>query len=995
MTDSYVLDDKRSGLSEAKRAVLDRLLAGERPGPMVSRRVGPRPPDEPARLSYAQERLWFLAQLNPASTAYTMHHAFRVRGPLHLTALEQALNTVVARHEILRTTFTPDGPEVVQTIQPELRLRIPLIDLSNLPTDERAAHVEQHLAAAARYHFDLSSGPLVALSALRLAVGEHILLVSLHHIVSDEWSNGVLWRELAAAYQACEERHPPNLPELPFQYADYAYWQRRWLDEDVLRRQLSYWTEKLRGGLPLLQLPTDQPRPAVQSFRGAMRTATMESATARALEELALQAGATPFMLLVAAFIALLYRYTGQGDVAVGTPIANRNRPEVRDLIGLFLNTLVLRVDVSDDPPFLELVNRVRDASLGAFAHADLPFERLVDELKPVRDLSYNPLFQVMFVYQDGLDPTFKLPGLDIAPIFVDGGVAKFDLTLFAVRTGEGLQLALEYATDLFELTTIERMLGHLQVLLQGIAADPGTRLSLLPLLTETEHHQLLVEWNQAAAAFPSEQCIHHLFEACADQTPNAAAVLYDRQQLTYAELEGRSNRLAHYLRALGVRPGDNVALCVERSPEMIVGILGILKAGAAYVPLDPSYPRDRLTFVLEETAAPVVLTQRSLENVLPASISGRVLLDGDWSAIADFPETRPDVAVGPEHWAYVIYTSGSTGTPKGVPITHRGLVHSTVARFMYYPRAVGRFLLLSSFAFDSSVAGIFWSLCQGGALVLPLQKQEQDVHAIAALIARHAVTHTLCLPSLYALLLRYADPQQLSSLHTVIVAGEACPAELVRRHYAALPGATLYNEYGPTEGTVWATVYAVPPDFAGQLVPIGRPIPNAQAYILDAHRQPVPVGVLGELYIGGPGIAPGYLNSPALTADRFLDHPYQPGERLYRTGDLVRYLPDGTIEFRGRVDHQVKVRGYRVELDEIEAVLLQHAAVAQALVIAGSHHAASATPDSDDLDALATAIEALGREGQQLLSEVESLPSTAVAYLLADASSLPRSTQP
>lgn len=964
------MTDSHGQLSDAKRALLEKLLAGKRPPPSDLSGVRRRPADEPARLSFAQERLWFLNQLDPTSTAYNMHHAFRLRGPLDAAALEQAINVVIARHDILRTVFVTTAGKVTQRILSEIHLALDQVDLSSHPTIDQEVEVQHCAVDAARHRFDLTNGPLIYIGLLRLAADNHALFISLHHIISDEWSNDIFWKELRTAYESIINGRTPTLAELPVQYADYAYWQRQWLNESLIQKQLAYWKMQLAGEQSLIQLPTDRPRPVAQSYRGAMRSVMLPERIIPMLDALCRQAGATPFMVVLAAFQVLLYRYTGQTQINIGTPIANRNRPEIESLIGLFLNTLVLRADLSDNPSFTTVLAQAKDTALNAYANADLPFEKLVDELHPRRDLSYNPLFQVMLVYQEEGTAQHDLPGVTAQVIPVDGGVAKFDLTLFVTRRAEGIQLALEYASDLFEAATIDRMLDHTGTLLTAALTNPDQPIRLLPLMSVAEQQQILADWNATQADFPREQRIHDLIEAWVDQTPTAPAVTYERDTLTYAQLDMRANQLAHHLIGLGVKPGDRVALCVERSLEMIVAILGILKAGAAYVPLDPAYPRDRLAFVLTDTAAPVVITQPHLKSVLPTSDAHIVMLDSAGSQTSGQPTTRPVVSVTPDHAAYVIYTSGSTGKPKGVPITHRNLVHSTTARFLFYPEPVKRFLLLSSFAFDSSVVGLFWSLCQGGTLVLPRQKQEQDVYDIAALIARHNITHLLSLPSLYHLLLEHGGADNLGSLSTVIVAGEACTADLVRTHYRLLPRATLYNEYGPTEGTVWSVACAIPADFSGSVVPIGRPIPNMQAYVLDAHQQMAPVGVAGELYIGGEGLTTGYLNRPDLTAERFLPNPFRSGEWLYRTGDLVRWQPDGQLAFLGRVDYQVKIRGHRIEPEEIEAALIELPAVAQVAVV--TYQDKPSAIDADDLDALVAALTAAGEDGLRLLASLE-----------------------
>lgn len=988
--------DRRDNLSEAKRALLEKLLQGKRADAAPLQIVTFRPPDVAPRLSYAQERLWFLYQLQPSSSAYNMHEALRVQGPLDVEVLQRSLNVVIVRHEILRTTFVTRNQQLVQQVNDSLEVSINQVDLRALPPAAREAESHKLTIEASRHRFDLAELPLLHVRLLRMAEADHILLLTIHHIISDEWSNEVFWRELSLCYKAVAAGSQINLPALPLQYVDFAYWQRQWLAESHMQRQLDYWMGRLSGELPLLQLPTDRPRPVAQRYQGAWQSITLPPPMALALRGLSQRSGVTLFMTLLAAFNALLHRYTGQTDILVGTPIANRNRPEIENLIGFFLNTLVMRSDLSNNPRFVDLLLQVRDVALAGFANQDLPFEKLVDELRPTRDLSYNPLFQVMFVFQEAANRAIELPGLTLTSIPVDGGVSKFDLTLFTIDSQQGLQVALEYNTDLFDASTITRMLGHFRTMVEGIIANPEQRIAELPLLTDAERQQLLVEWNNTQQDYPQDKLVHQLVEEWAIHTPDAVALVFERHTLSYAEFNQRANQLAHYLRSLGVQPGALIGLCVERSLDMLVGILGILKAGAAYVPLDPAYPQERLAFVLLDTAASIVLTQQHVKNSLPSTNAQVFALDSDWSSISQQPTTNPPPITTPDDLAYVIYTSGSTGKPKGVPISHRQLVHSTTARFTFYEHVVQRFLLMSSFAFDSSIVGIFWSICQGGTLCLPRQKQEQDVRDIAELIARHKVTHMLSLPSLYNLLLEYADAEELASLNTVIVAGEACTADIVQRHYRYLPQATLYNEYGPTEGTVWSTACAVSSQLPRQVVPIGKPIPNMQNYILDSHLQPVPIGVAGELYIGGLGLTRGYLNRPELTDERFLPNPFsqQPAARLYKTGDLARYLPDGYIEFLGRVDYQVKIRGYRIELDEIELAVMGHPDVAEVVVVARQEQEMQTDSVLDDSSHIQSLLDKLGAldpaQASHLLADVEAMSDDAVSLILQNGTLLP-----
>ena len=887
-------------------------------------------------LSFTQQRLWFIHQLEPDSPAYNMPKAFSISGPLKIEILHQALEAIVARHEALRTTFIIKNGEPTQVIAQSWSLELPVIDLSNLPVDEREEETQRLLLQETKRPFNLSQDLMIRGTLLRLDDKDHILLLVTHHITSDHWSTGILQREIAALYEAFISGTDSPLPDLPIQYADFATWQRRWLQGEELERQLTYWRDQLGQGLPTLDLPTDRPRPPVQSYQGARQSFQLPEALSEAANKLSRREGATLFMTLLAAFKILLYRYTGQDDIIVGSPIAGRNRVETESLIGSFINTLVLRTNLSENPSFLELLKRTRKVVLEAQTHQELPFEKLVEALQPERDLSHPPLFQVMFNYRNGVEPVERFSDMTMSRLEIDRGLATYDLTFFIKEKAGELSGVLEYNTGLFDAATITRMIGHFQTLLAGIFTHPDTPISQLPFLTNTEQEQLLVTWNDTTIDLPQDGCIHQYFEAQVERSPNAVAVIFKEQTLRYDELNAQANQLAHYLRKLGVEPGMLVGLCVERSLDMIVGILGILKAGGAYVPLDPTYPKERLAFMLADAGISVLVTQEYLLSEMPKHSATVVCLDTDWQAIAKESKNPPPNLTRLDDLAYVIYTSGSTGKPKGVMVSHKNLVHSTNARLSYYQDPIKSFLLLSSFAFDSSVAGIFWTLCQGGSLCLPQPGEERDPSQLIRLIAQHQISHTVLLPSLYGLILETEDIQKIASLCTIIVAGEACLRALVDRHNECLPSTTLFNEYGPTEATVWSSVYNC--QFIGERnsVPIGRPIANTQIFILDSHLQPVPVGIPGELYIGGAGLTQGYLNRPELTDEKFIQNPFanKPTSRLYRTGDLARYLPDGNIEFLGRTDHQVKIRGFRIELEEIEATLRKYPAIQDVVVI-------------------------------------------------------------
>jgi amino acid adenylation domain-containing protein len=803
---------------------------------------------------------------------------------------------------------------------------------------EREIQVHTLAREEAQRPFVLEQGPLVRTTLLRLNAEEHVLLVTIHHIVSDGWSQGVFWRELQALYEAFATGKPSPLPELSIQYVDFAHWQRQWLQGELLEAQLAYWKQQL-ADVSTLQLPTDRPRPTAQTFRGARHSVVFSPPLMQALKALSQQQEVTLFMTLLATFQALLYRYTGQDDIVVGFPIAGRNRREIEGLIGFFVNTLVLRTNLSGNPSFRALLSRVRKGTLEAYSHQDFPYEKLVEELQPQRDLSRNPLCQVMFVLQNTPQQAPQLMGLTLSALEIDPETAKFDLTLNLAETPEGLRGWFEYSTDLFDAATIARMAGHFQILLEGIVADPEQRLSTLPLLTADERHQLLVEWNTTAVDYPQDKCLHELFEAQVEQTPDAVAVLCNGAQLTYRELNQRANQLARYLRTLGIGPEARVGICLERSLEMSWGLLGILKAGWAYVPLDPGNPRARLAFMLEDAHVQVLLTQKRLIERLPAHRAAVVCLDAEWEAIGQASEQNLLREGTSANLAYVMYTSGSTGKPKGILISHRSLVHYLHWCIEAYAVRQGQGAPVhSSLAFDLTITSLFTPLMVGQKIVLV--PDIASVEGLSAILRTHANFSLVKITPAHLKLLH----QQLSAedasgrCRSLVLGGEALTTEDVACWQAYTGDTLLFNEYGPTETTVGCCVYRVPSlQRAFGSIPIGRPIANTQVYVLDSYQQPVPIGVPGELYVGGVGLARGYLNHPKLTAEHFLPHPFsdEPGARLYRTEDLARYRPDGNIEFLGRLDHQVKIRGFRVELGEVEAVLAHHPAIHQAVVLA------------------------------------------------------------
>ncbi|MEW5958866.1 MAG: amino acid adenylation domain-containing protein, partial [Chloroflexota bacterium] len=884
-------------------------------------------------------RLWFLDRLEPAgSIAYNEHTAVRLTGLLNVAALEQSLNEIVRRHESLRTSLAEIDGALCQVIRPTMSLPLPLVDLSSLSEQDRAVELKRQVVEAARQPFNLSQGPLLRARLLRLTPTEHVLHIVIHHIIYDRWSQSLLRRELLALYQAFSAGRPSPLPELPIQYGDYAVWQQAWLQGQVLEEQLAYWKKQLGGKLPALDLPADRPRPPVQTFNGGYQKFTLSQALTQALRELSHRENVTLYMTLIAAFKTLLHRYTGQEDILIGSPIANRTRVEVEQLVGFFVNTLVLRTDFSGDPTFQTLLKRVSQMAFAAYAHQDLPFEKLVEELQPERDLSRHPIFQVLFVLKNLPERDLpNPPGLTVERFEIEHRTAKFDLSLYVDEDGPEIKAFFEYNTDLFEAATIERMIGHFQTLLEGIVADPGRPLSTLPLLTGAERPQLLVAWNDTRTDYPQTHCLHQLFEAQVDRTPDATAVLFEEDRLTYQQLDHKANQLAHHLRALGVGPETLVGIYMDRSVEMMVGLLGILKAGGAYVPLDPAFPPERIGFMLSDSQAALLLTQQHLVSNLPGPAANILCLDTDWPEIAATALTaekngeRPAGGAKPDNLAYVIYTSGSTGKPKGVQIPHQAAVNFLTSMAQEPGLTPDDVLLaVTTLSFDIALLELFLPLIRGAQVVIASRAIAADGQQLQACLDRTGATVLQATPATYRLLLE-AGWQGHSRLK-ILCGGEALPQDLARRLLAC--GASLWNMYGPTETTVWSAVHRIEPQ--DDPISIGRPIANTEIYILDKHLRPVPVGITGELHIGGHGLARGYLNRPELTAEKFIQHPFShdPAARIYKTGDLARYLPNGAIECLGRLDHQVKVRGYRIELGEIEVLLRQHPVIEEAVVV-------------------------------------------------------------
>ncbi|WP_292760022.1 non-ribosomal peptide synthetase [Nostoc sp. NOS(2021)] len=911
------------------------------------------PRDGELTLSFAQQRLWFLHHLSPDSRSYNFLDAQRLHGWLNIIALEQSFSELIRRHEILRTTFPTVDGQPVQVIAPPTTFTLPIHNLQGLSVQEQTDRIQQIAKSFASKPFNLAVDPLVQFTLLQLSNQEYVLLLKMHHIIYDGWSLDIFKRELSQLYAAFAQRLPNPLSELPIQYADFAVWQRQWLTGEVLERQLNYWQQQLADVSGVLELPTDKPRPPVQSFRGRVERFQLDRDLTQRLKQLSQESDATLFMTLLAAFLVLLSRYSGQLDIVVGSPIANRNNKSIEQLIGFFTNTLALRGDLSGNPSFADFLAQVRQTTLSAYAHQDLPFEMLVEKLQPERDLSRNPLLQVMFSLHNTLQSSWDLPGLTIQDISLPiDEMVRFDLEVHYWEVSGCLEGIWNYSADLFDATTITRIAQHFQILLQAIIANPRAPIAELPLLTIAERHQLLVEWNNTQVDYSSDQCIHQLFEKQVERTPDAVAVVFEDQQLTYQQLNTRANQLAHYLRSLGVGAEVLVGLCVERSLSMVVGLLGILKAGGAYLPLDPEYPQDRLSFMLEDAQVRVLVTQQQLVESLPKHQARVVCLDTDWEKIAQNNDSNLDNTATRDNLAYVIYTSGSTGKPKGVLVNHSNVVRLFAATNSWYNfNAQDVWTMFHSYAFDFSVWEIWGALLYGGRLVVVPYLVTRSPESFYELLCQEKVTILNQTPSAFRQLIQaeiaisYAGRNAIATtgdlnLRLVIFGGEALELSSLQpwfeRHGDQLP--QLVNMYGITETTVHVTYRPLSKvDLHGTASVIGRPIPDLQVYVLDENKQPVPIGVSGEMYVGGAGVTRGYLNRPELTQQRFISHPFSknPQARLYKTGDLARYLPNGELEYLGRIDQQVKIRGFRIELGEIEAALTQHLAVGETIVIA------------------------------------------------------------
>lgn len=906
--------------------------------------ITPAKRDQPIPLSFSQERVWFMTYLDPKNAAYHFQATIRLKGDVHVEAVEMALNEIVRRHEVFRTTVQEIDGNAMQKIHPATYFPLPLVDLRAWPSQDKEAQVQKLVREESVRLFDLSQLPLVRWTLVRIEEQDYELIHVEHHLVHDGWSLNVFLREFIALYRAFAAGQPSPLPEPSIQFADFVAWHRQWMQSGVQEQQLRYWQQKLQGAPTFLALPTDYPRPSVQRFKGSAIRVALPKQLYLDLRDISKRENTTLYTVMLAAFSMLMARYANQDDFCLGSAIANRRWKETEDLLGMLVNNIVLRIQLGEVSTLRDLLRQLRTLTAEAYENQDIPFDQIVNALHIERDMSHNPLFQIMFSFHDSAAPQLELPGLEVKLLEgINNGSAKFDMNVtvaprFVQINGQqeptGFLLHWEYNTDLFARETIERMLNHFQLLLQTIIAEPDRRLDEISLLSATEYQEIVEGWNETAATYPV-QCIHELIHEQALLHPTATALIFEGQCLTYRELDQRSNQLARYLQQCGVGPDTLVGVCMDRSLELGVALVGILKAGGAYVPLDPSYPVDRLAYMQEDAGVQVLLTQTHLLTRLPKSAVHTICLDQDWLMLAASSTEPVASSVVPANLAYMIYTSGSTGHPKGAMNTHEALCNRlTWMQETYRLTPADRVLQKTPISFDVSVWELFWPLITGATLVMARPGGHQDSGYLARLISEQKITTMHFVPSMLAVFLQEPLLEQCKHLTRVMCSGEALPYHLQQEFFARI-SANLYNLYGPTEAAIDVTHWTCQATSASSCVPIGVPIANIQIYLLDRHLRPVPIGVAGELYIGGIGLSRGYYQRPELTAERFIPNPFSStGGRLYRSGDLARFLPDGSIEFLGRIDHQIKLRGFRIELGEIEATLREHPDVSEAVVI-------------------------------------------------------------
>ncbi len=922
------IDQKISALSPKKRALLEARLLKKTVPPETAQDVADQQTSNP-ELSFAQQSLWFLNRLQPKSSFYNIPNALRITGPLNYEALEKSFEGIINRHEVLRTQIVALDGQPVPRLASNSSFVLPIIDLMGLPEYVQQSKISKLMEEEAKRPFNLERDLMIRASILHLGVGQNIVLLTVHHIAADLWSFSVLYRELAELYGALVEGRSPHLPPLTTSYSDFALREREFLASNKLELQSNYWRQQLKGELPEMDLPTDHPRPKMQKFRGAREYIAISASVSDRLKLLAQRENTTLFVTLLAAFQTLLHRHSDQTDIIVGSPLGARTRVETEKLIGYFLNTIPLRTDLSGDPTFRDLLKRTREVVLGGFANQDIPFEKLVDELRIPRLMDRNPIFQTMFQYQATAAPTLQLPGTVSEPLLIETGTSKLDLVFTLAESANGISGDLEYNTDLFDDATIERLLGHYTQLLEAIVANPFQKISRLKLLSDTERAQLL-DWNKTQTGYPREKTIAQLFQEQAERTPENVALVFGSEQMTYRQLDESANQLAQHLHEVGVGPDSLVGIALDRSFDLIIGLLAILKAGGAYVPLDSNLPEDRLRFMIEDTGVSILITDKQFAFSAIRKINPRTL-----PQILDVQRSFLDIQCSPENLAYVTYTSGSTGKPKGVAVPQRAVVR--LVKQTNYMRFGSDevFLQFAPVSFDASTLEIWGALLNGAKLVI-FPPQLPSLEELGATLCEHHVTTLWLTAGLFHQMVEHRL-DDLRGIKQLLAGGDVLSVPHVNRVLEQFPNCQLINGYGPTENTTFTCCYSIPRHWNGRSVPIGEPISNTQVYVLDKNLEPVPIGVPGELHIGGDGLARGYLNRPELNTQKFISNPFYPDARLYKTGDKVRWLADGTIEFLGRIDHQVKVRGFRIELEEIEAALAQHPLIRQTVVVARS----------------------------------------------------------
>ena len=935
-------------------------------------------------LSYGQQRLWVLQQLYPGNPFYNYSEALQFKGKLDEASFLKSFDKIFEQQQLFRSYYIiEDGAPVIK-IDESLTPLVERLDLSSLPEEEKELKLKEVMASQARTSFDLSKPPLWKISLIKTGVSEHIFLLTMHHIITDMWSLNIIKDHLAKNYSEYSQGNEVIKDRPEIQFTDYAYWERA---NESFRSKVDYWKGVLSGELRTLNLPTDNKRPVKPSFRGSIYTTPFSPQLSKDTLELARKLGVTPFVLLLAVYNILLWKYSGQKDILVGTPISCRDNASLEEILGFFINTIVLRNALDTKETFIDFVSKVRTTVLGAFSNKEVPFDVLVNELRPKRALSVNPFFDAMFLYNTSDErPSFGEALELMEETEFDTGVAKFDLTLAIQEKNGQLISAFEYATDLFHEKTIAQFQDHLRLLLKEITGKPDQIISDISMLTEKETALFLSENDPDNKVFQDYAGIHDVIESEVHKHPENIAVAFGSNKISYEQLSQSAEKIAAEI--LAHTNGENkiIGLCLDRSHEMIIGLLGILKAGCAYLPIDPEYPKERIRFMLEDSEVPIILSQKS-QKITFNGFNGIVINFKETIAKSNsliaFPKVkRSDIA-------YVIYTSGSTGQPKGVPITHDNIINSTEGRLTFYDRHPAAFLLMSSVAFDSSKVGIFWTLCTGGKLVVSEKQLEQDIDKMGDVIASHKISHMLMLPSLYRMVLDYIEPEKLQWLETVIVAGESCNPVICSMHFNKLPEVALYNEYGPTEATVWCIAHKIREKDALTLVPIGKAVANAEIYLLNEDLGLVPLGAAGEIYVGGPGLSGYYFNNPALTTAAYVDHPFsnEVGKKLYKTGDLGRYNNEGSIEFLGRADQQVKIRGFRIELEGIDKIINEHSMINRAIVTVEDgtiNHNLDSESELDDaaiLECLQSMMET--EKAMELLDSVVALNKEQKDYLL------------